>query len=474
MTLTIGSVCTGTGALDQAVAEVLGDARVVWTADPDPAVSTLLEHHHPDVPNLGDLAAVDWAGVEPVDVFSAGFPCQDVSTAGRRAGLRTGTRTGLWLHIIDIIDLLRPRLVVLENVRGLLNADAGSPMEPCPWCVGDESATGLRALGAVLGDLADIGYDAVWCVIPASDVGAPHRRERVFVLAAPAAADTGCVGVQRRPVDRGVPRPEGSGDRQGVQRERRGDPAGDGGAVAADTEPEGAAPGRRGVRPGPADGGHRVVADPDGVEGGASDAVDQFTGGGCSPAGRRDPEHGGRGAEQPATRRGGAAAHTEGDGRGERRPQPARIVRGSDAALGGHADAPDADGWRLGGSPELDGEPVGPGQRAPLGYDAERLGPGTWGDYWPAVERWERILGRPAPSPTVLGARGKRQLSPEFVEWMQGLQPGHVTGVPGLSRKAMLKILGNGVVPQQAAAAIRYLLPLLLAVPAPSAVGVCS
>jgi len=84
----------------------------------------------------------------------------------------------------------------------------------------------------------------------------------------------------------------------------------------------------------------------------------------------------------------------------------------------------------------------------------------AWGDYEPAVEKWELTLGRPAPAPTQTGTRGGRQLSPPFVEWLMGLPAGWVTAVPGLSRNEQLKLLGNGVVPQQCAAAVRGLLQL--------------
>lgn len=125
--------------------------------------------------------------------IAAGFVvhnCQDVSHAGRRAGLiRDGegrTRSGLWGHMLRAIDEQRPRMVVAENVRGLLSAQADSDVEPCPFCMGDDGASPMRALGAVLADLADIGYDAAWTTLAAADIGAPHRRERVFVLAWPA------------------------------------------------------------------------------------------------------------------------------------------------------------------------------------------------------------------------------------------------------------------------------------------------
>src|SRR5262249_20130052 len=81
-----------------------------------------------------------------------------------------------------------------------------------------------------------------------------------------------------------------------------------------------------------------------------------------------------------------------------------------------------------------------------------------WGDHEPAIRRWELILGRPAPAPTQVGKRGGRQLAPRFVEWMMGLPAGWVTEVPGLSRADQLRLLGNGVVPGQAEAAMRLLL----------------
>lgn len=99
---------------------------------------------------------------------------------------------------------------------------------------------------------------------------------------------------------------------------------------------------------------------------------------------------------------------------------------------------------------------------------AERgSGPVAWGQYADAIRRWERALGRPAPAPTEPTAKGSQRLSPAFVEWMMGLPGGHVTDVPGVTRNAQLKALGNGVVPQQAAAALRYMLANHLTLQAP-------
>ncbi|WP_443047970.1 DNA cytosine methyltransferase [Streptomyces sp. H39-S7] len=94
----------------------------------------------------------------------------------------------MWLHVARAVEALRPCLVVIENVRGLLTSPAGSPgdVEFCPWCLGDTAGQPpLRALGAVLGSLADLRYDARWLVLRASDVGAPHRLERAFLAAWP-------------------------------------------------------------------------------------------------------------------------------------------------------------------------------------------------------------------------------------------------------------------------------------------------
>ncbi|MFC9643516.1 DNA cytosine methyltransferase [Streptomyces mirabilis] len=156
-------------------------------------------------------------------------PVKDVSLAGRRAGLAEGTRSGLWHHVVRAIEALNPCLVVIENVRGLLSSPAGSPgdVEFCPWCLGDTAGQpAVRALGAVLGSLADLRFDARWCMLRAADVGAPHRRERIFLTAWPsgriaAAEDPDQQsGDQRRQpapgqAQEGRPRPE-PGGRGGV------------------------------------------------------------------------------------------------------------------------------------------------------------------------------------------------------------------------------------------------------------------
>jgi DNA (cytosine-5)-methyltransferase 1 len=161
----IGSLCTGYGGLDLAVLAVLG-GHVVWVADNDPAAARLLERRWPGVPNLGDITTVDWRQVPRVDVLACGWPCQDISHAGTRRGI-AGPRSRLWYHVADAVGHLRPGLVFLENVAGLRT----------------------RGLEVVLAELAALRYHTSWVCLRASEVGAAHRRDRIFLLARDADPD---------------------------------------------------------------------------------------------------------------------------------------------------------------------------------------------------------------------------------------------------------------------------------------------
>jgi len=221
----IGSLCSGYEGIGLAVQEVLG-GELAWVADNDEGAAAILAHRFPAVKNLGDITVADWSAVEPVDVLTAGFPCQDVSAAGKRAGLRKGTRSGVWTEVCQAIAALRPGLVVIENVRGLLTARGDEPTDEhlraeaardaavrLVWWLDNELGIALskgdgdrvrrirvraarvmgarrravarclwherrlvRAIGTVLGSLADLGYDARWAVVSAADTGAPHKR----------------------------------------------------------------------------------------------------------------------------------------------------------------------------------------------------------------------------------------------------------------------------------------------------------
>lgn len=340
----IGSLFSGYGGLDMGVQAVLG-GEVAWHVEFDPAPSRILEHHFPGVPNFGDITDVDWSRVAPVDVLTGGFPCQDVSLAGRRAGITEGTRSGLWSEFAHAIDQLRPRLVVIENVRGLLSAKADGPVESDPWGVGDGAAGSVvNAFGVVLGDLASLGYDAEWCGVRAADAGAPHGRFRVFITAHP----------------------------RGDEPESWGKPRVVGGAPSSR---EGNSEERQRLR---------------------------------HAAGNRDPE-----TSANPSRRGGREGYPTAE-------------RGTEVENGA-------------------------GVVVERGSDDHGTG---WGEYAVAVTRWAGELGRAAPAPRV-----DERLNARFVEWMMGLPDGWVTSPDiGLSWNQQLKALGNGVVPQQAALALRTLM----------------
>jgi len=310
----IGSLCSGILGLDLAVERHYGH-ELAWCAEINPAASQVITARS-GVTNYGDFRNVT---PPPVEILTAGFPCQPVSAAGKRAGINDER----WLFD-DICDLLGrldppPRLLVCENVRGLLTANDGD------------------AMARVVEGLARCGYVGSWRTVRASDVGAPHRRERVFIVAH--SADTDGAGFGRR-----------------TQRDER---------TATGLEPP-----------------RRYDAD------------------------RLD------------------TATTDADGKprpGERRQRAGQTVR----------------------------EP--PEVERPRRRDRVDFGP-----FAPAVERWERILGRPAPAP--VDDRGR--LSAPFVEWMMGYSQGWVTDI--LDRRTdALRCLGNAVVPQQAA----YALALLERVP---------
>jgi DNA (cytosine-5)-methyltransferase 1 len=152
-----------------------GGFETVAFCEIEPFPRRVLAKHWPEVPCYedvtkltGDILARDGIGV---DVITGGFPCQDISVAGKQAGLGEGTRSGLWSEIVRLIGELAPRYVIVENVSALLS---GPSKQRGGW------------FGSILGDLAECGYDAEWENIPASALGAPHRRERVWLVAYPA------------------------------------------------------------------------------------------------------------------------------------------------------------------------------------------------------------------------------------------------------------------------------------------------
>ena len=372
---TIGSLCSGYGGLDLGVELAIGPVRHAWHAEVDPEAAAVLAGNWPGVPNLDDITKVDWDQVPRVDILTAGYPCQPFSNAGLRKGEQDDRNR--WPDVARDIRELRPGLVVLENVRGHLR----------------------RGFGTVVADLAGLGYVGSWTCVRASDAGAAHRRERIVVVARPA-ANTDSLDLRHEPGWSG--RPGGQG------------PAVTGDAGQAD---------RLSLLPTPTarDGSSGI-----GHAASAEGSMNLRTAVTLLPT--------------PSARDG-----RRGMGWGD---QPGRPL--SETVM------------RLLPTPRAsDGPNGGPNQRGRRGdlalpsvvvQHADR-----WGDYSQAIARWETVTGRPAPEPTSPGRLGQPRLSPLFVEWLMGLDEGHVTKHVE-RRPAALRILGNGVVPQQAELALRQLL----------------
>ena len=409
----IGSLFSGYGGLDMAVGSVLGGS-VAWHVEYDKAPSRILAHHYPTVPNYGDVTAVDFTTIEPVDVLTGGYPCQPFSHAGLRKG--TDDERHLWPHVLRAIREMGPRLAILENVRGHISL----------------------GFDVVLTDLASVGWSARWGVVRASDAGAPHQRARLFIVAYPEC---------QRHDGRRECGAEGPPKRWGTHAQGLAD-------HAADAD----------------DSGRREHGRP--VADGTQHLATQR---GRVPASHSSGQRHGRGQDPRVVGRVGTPSDVIG-----RQASTARAVLGdrgyedaADASNGEQQEHPRHDGidgewtavgrgsvlaaWAGGGGVDLVGSLARP-HAADRGTATSDLAV-NWGDYGPAIARWEHVIGRPAPAPTEPGRTGNPRLAPRFVEWMMGLPDGHVTDPAiGISRNDQLKALGNGVVPQQAALALDVLL----------------
>ena len=158
--LTVGSLFSGIGGIDLGL-ERTGHFRTIWFSEIDPYASRVLAKHWPNVPNLGNVKEIDFGRIERPDVLVGGYPCQPFSTAGKRQGEQDPRH--LWPECVRALRILRPRYALFENVRGHISL--GFPR--------------------VLADLASIGFNAEWQVIPAAAAGAPHKRDRLFIVAYP-------------------------------------------------------------------------------------------------------------------------------------------------------------------------------------------------------------------------------------------------------------------------------------------------
>jgi DNA-cytosine methyltransferase len=544
----IGSLFSGAGGLDMAVEGVFG-AETVWHCEIDKAASKVLAARWPGVPNLGDITEVDWAAVEPVDILCGGFPCQDISPAGCQAGMGAGTRSGLWSEFSRAIAELRPSVVVIENVRNLLSVSANRGMEFAADALGDNDAQPvLRGLGAVLGDLWDIRYDAQWVTIGASDVGSCHRRQRVFIVANPAGGGLSDWPIGRSPARFDVSAVAGSsvGDSErdsaaGVS--ELGRPTTELAAVAdllptptaqagkhdADDRGPGtlddfnlwsvaARIGRNDLLPTPR------TSDTNGAgEHGAGGmdlrtavtllptpcardfkdgdypasynrntpslgAIDHYLSGDSDAAPEVGPSQVLRDVRSATETKEVRKRAPRGSQRVPETEAMLPVVRefqgnsaGGQSSVAGSQDQ--AEGYLRG--LRHDGETAHPSQgpqsseqrprqsgRAVQQLPSEAALAGgsrvqssadsgiSWGRYEAAIRRWEAVLGRPAPNPTEPNRHGNPRLNPEFSSWMMGWPAGWVTDVPGISRNDQLRIIGNGVVPQQATAALQWLLQI--------------
>jgi DNA (cytosine-5)-methyltransferase 1 len=159
MSLTVGSLFSGIGGLDLGLERA--GMEVIWQSEIDPYACRVLSKHWKEVPNHGNIKEINWGDIVQPDIICGGYPCQPFSTAGKRNG--TDDPRHLWPWVREAISILRPRYAILENVRGHVSL----------------------GLDVVLREMASIGYDAEWQIVSAASVGAPHRRDRVIIIAYP-------------------------------------------------------------------------------------------------------------------------------------------------------------------------------------------------------------------------------------------------------------------------------------------------
>lgn len=332
--MNVGSLFSGIGGFDLGFERA--GMRVSWQIELDPFCRAVLARHFPDAARFEDVREVGARELDPVDLICGGFPCQDLSSAGRGAGI-DGARSGLWSEFARIVRELRPRYVVVENVPALLTGKGKR------WDRGP--------IGRVLGDLAEARHDAEWACLSAREFGAPHLRKRVWIVAYPArnaeagaAEKSGSKWERARPGSlegRAGELPDADRDRcaQGVRlAARTGEPSRPADAlgrspVAAVADPEGE-PERGGLRAGAAPEKRRRRPRDGGGAGGAVADAERRGRKGRPPQPRSDDSQrpaaiGVEGATDPAG--GGAASGLEGR-------HPASAGWGIEPAVGRVAD----------------------------------------------------------------------------------------------------------------------------------------
>ena len=162
--MTYGSLFSGIGGIDLGLTRAGWQCK--WQVENDPYCNQILQKHWPSVKRYGDIRSLSGSELAPVDCIAGGFPCQDLSQAGKRAGIE-GARSGLWFEFARLVGELGPRYVLIENVPGLLVPGA---------------------MRRVVGELARLGYVGCWRSLRASEFGASHLRKRIFIVAYSTAA----------------------------------------------------------------------------------------------------------------------------------------------------------------------------------------------------------------------------------------------------------------------------------------------
>jgi DNA (cytosine-5)-methyltransferase 1 len=412
--ITYGSLCSGYDGIGMGLRLAGVGLKPLFHAEMEPTVAEVLKLEHPEVPNLGDIKVSTWPAGH-VDLLSSGDPCQAISIAGRKEG-REDPRF-LWPWVRQAYRELEPDRILFENVANMISHDSG------------------RTMAERFEHLREDGYAVRWTVLGACAVGAPHHRHRWFALAewvggnVPAAVRVGgktaICGAPRssgrvllaspKPTDYNAP---------GTKRMERGE------------KPWHDLPTHVALLPTPnaRDGGERGSPSPEHAARRAADPLRSLN---LEDAAVLLPT--------PTARDG--AGRNEGDAEFWERKwegQPDRIGKG--IPLGAAINL-------LPTPRATDGTNGGPSQRGSAGDLAmgSACQPQHWGKYTEAVALWESITGTQAPAPTVPGPNGGVRLNPALSEWMMGLRPGLLTD--RMNRNAALKAAGNGVVPQQAAAA---------------------
>ena len=163
--ITIGSLFSGIGGFELGLERAIPNSKTIWQVEQNKYCQGILKKHWPKAILHNDIREVNHENVHPVDIICGGFPCQGVSCSGKGKGIEGDKRSGLWGEMYRLIDELRPRIAVMENVPALL------------WKG--------RGMHVVMSNLAQIGYNTEWSVISARQFGAPHLRKRVFIVAYP-------------------------------------------------------------------------------------------------------------------------------------------------------------------------------------------------------------------------------------------------------------------------------------------------